>query len=86
LNHAIEISKNFTRAHSKRPHALPGKPPIPSGIVAGAKIVAHLIDFHAELHAVAVKIENVGSGGMLMPKAQAGLFPAQSSPKQSLRQ
>jgi hypothetical protein len=40
-----------------------------------------IIHFDAEFDAVAVEIENIGSGRMLTAKSQAGLLPAQRTPQ-----
>jgi hypothetical protein len=76
LNHAFKIGEDIARCDADRPNALLEQPSVATSIVSGTKVMGLAIYLDAQLGLIAVEIENIGSGGMLAPKAQARLFLA----------
>ena len=58
------------------------KPTIASGIALGLEVMMLAINFHAQLCAIAIEVEDIGSSRMLAPESKPGLLLSKDVPKE----
>jgi hypothetical protein len=80
LYNTLQIPQYILRADPNGPHTLPSQPTIANSVMRYPEMVALIIDFDAELGAIAVEIQHVRTCRVLVAEAETCLFLAQSSP------